>query len=212
MIFDLDGVLVDSSAFHQESWRLVGLERGFEMTDELFWRTFGMPNRQILPLLLSRELADQEVAELSERKEEAYRQLAAGRMQALPGSRELVRAVAEAGLRVALGSSTPMSNIRVVLDALGIREHFEQIVCSDDVTHGKPHPEVFLKAAGKLGVAPNRCAVIEDAVVGVEAAKAAGMRCIAVTTTHGAEKLRAADLVVPDLTHVSPQSIADLIG
>lgn len=211
VIFDLDGVLVDSSQFHRESWRVVGRERGFDMTDELFWRTFGMPNRQILPLLLHRELADEEIAELSERKEEVYRELAAGRMMALPGSTELVAAVADAGFRVALGSSTPMSNIRVVLDALCIREFFEQIVCSDDVTHGKPHPEVFLKAAAKLNVPPLRCVVIEDAVVGVKAAKAAGMQCLAVATTHPAEKLTEADMVVPDLTHVGPVTLARLI-
>jgi beta-phosphoglucomutase len=211
VIFDLDGVLVDSSAFHRESWRVVGRERGFEMTDELFWRTFGMPNRQILPMLLHRELSDDEIAELSERKEAVYRQLAAGRMQALPGSRELVNAVAEAGFRIALGSSTPMSNIKVVLDALGIRERFEQIVCSDDVTHGKPHPEVFLKAAAKLGVPPTQCVVIEDAVVGIEAAKAAGMRCLAVATTHPATKLQGADRVVSDLTHVTPGDLMAML-
>jgi beta-phosphoglucomutase len=210
VIFDLDGVLVDSSEFHRESWRVVGLERGFEMTDELFWRTFGMPNRQILPLLYGRALGDDEIAEVSERKEAAYRELAAGRMRALPGACELVRAVGPAGWRVALGSSTPMSNIRVVLGSLGIRDCFEQIVCSDDVINGKPHPEVFLKAASKLGVAPSRCVVIEDAVVGVQAALAAGMRCLAVTTTHPAEKLSAAHRVVTDLTHVGPDDLARL--
>lgn len=212
VIFDLDGVLVDSSLFHRESWRVVGRERGFEMTDELFWRTFGMPNRQILPLLFGRELPDDEVAELSERKEAVYRELAAGRMQPLPGATELVRAVAGAGFRVALGSSTPMSNIRVVLDALGIREYFEQIVCSDDVTHGKPHPEVFLKAAQRLGVEPNQCVVIEDAVVGVQAARAAGMRCLAVATTHPADKLHEADRVVLDLTYVTPETLAEMLA
>ncbi|NLH98958.1 MAG: HAD family phosphatase [Chthonomonadales bacterium] len=211
VIFDLDGVLVDSSLFHRESWRVVGKERGFEMTDELFWRTFGMPNRQILPLLLHRDLSEDEIAELSERKEAVYRELAAGKMQPLPGSTDLVRAVVDAGFRVALGSSTPMSNIRVVLDALGIRECFEQIVCSDDVTHGKPHPEVFLKAAQKLGVDPSRCVVIEDAVVGVQAAKAAGMRCLAVATTHPADKLQEADMVAPDLTHVTPGTLARML-
>ncbi len=203
VIFDLDGVLVDSSSFHRESWRLVGLERGFVMTDELFWRTFGMPNRQILPLLIGPDVSEADIAELSERKEEVYREVCAGRIRPLPGAVDLVRAVAADGLRIALGSSTPWSNIRVILDALGIRECFQQIVCSDDVTHGKPHPEVFLKAAAKLGLEPSRCVVIEDAVVGVQAAKAAGMHCLAVATTHAAEKLAEADRVVPDLTHVT---------
>lgn len=211
VIFDLDGVLVDSSLFHRESWRLVGRERGFEMTDELFWRTFGMPNRQILPMLLGHSLTEAEIAELSDRKEQAYRSLAAGKMQATPGAVDFVRSVQSAGFRIALGSSTPWSNIAVVLDTLGIRSAFEQIVCSDDVTHGKPHPEVFLKAAEKLGVEPVQCVVIEDAVVGVDAALAAGMACLAVTTTHPAEKLARAHRVVPDLTHVGPDDLAALI-
>jgi len=211
VIFDLDGVLVDSSRFHRESWRIVGEEKGFVMTDELFWRTFGMPNRYIIPLLLGRVPDEAELTEISERKEEVFRQLAAGRMQALPGSVELVKATAEDGFRVALGSSTPWSNIRVVLETLGIRSYFGHIVCVDDVTHGKPHPEVFLKAAQGIGLPPSRCVVIEDAVVGVEAAKAAGMRCLAVTTTHPAEKLALADQVVPDLTHVTPADLRALI-
>lgn len=211
VIFDLDGVLVDSSRFHRESWRIVGRERGFEMTDELFWRTFGMPNRQILPLLLQRDLSEEEMEELSEKKEEVYRQIAQGRMRPLPGAVELVRGVAADGFRVALGSSTPWSNIRVVLESLGILECFEQIVCSDDVLHGKPHPEVFLKAAEKLGLPPHRCVVIEDAVVGVQAAKAAGARCLAVATTHPEEKLREADRVVPDLKAVTPADLRTML-
>jgi len=97
------------------------------------------------------------------------------------------------------------------LETLGIRSYFGHIVCADDVTHGKPHPEVFLKAAQGIGLPPSRCVVIEDAVVGVEAAKAAGMRCLAVTTTHPAEKLALADQVVPDLTHVTPANLRALI-
>jgi beta-phosphoglucomutase family hydrolase len=211
VIFDLDGVLVDSSRLHRESWDVMGKEYGFEMTDELFWKTFGMPNRQILPLLLGRVPDEAEMQKLSDRKEEIYRHLARGRIRPLPGAVELVRAVAADGFRVALGSSTPWSNIDVVLEALGIRDCFEHIVCSDDVTHGKPHPEVFLKAADKLGLPPKKCVVIEDAVVGVQAAKAAGARCLAVTTTHPAEALSEADRVVPDLTVVMPADLRALL-
>lgn len=211
VIFDLDGVLVDSSRFHRESWHIVGEERGFVMTDELFWRTFGMPNRQILPLLLGRELDDEEIEELSERKEEVFRQLAHGRLQPLPGAVELVRAASKDGFRVALGSSTPWSNIQVVLDTLGIRDCFQQIVCSDDVTHGKPHPEVFLKAAERLELPPQRCVVVEDAVVGVQAARAAGACCLAVATTHPPEKLAGADRVVSDLTGITTNDLRSLL-
>lgn len=211
VIFDLDGVLIDSSQFHRESWRVVGYEFGFEMTDELFWRTFGMPNRRIIPLLLGRQPDDSELHTISERKEEVFRELARGHLQPLPGAVELVKSVAVAGFRIALGSSTPRSNIEVALDTLDIRPYFHHIVCSDDVSHGKPHPEVFLKAAAGLGLAPQRCVVIEDAVVGVQAARAAGARCVAVATTHAADKLKDADRVVADLREVTPEYLANLI-
>lgn len=211
VIFDLDGVLVDSSAFHRESWRIVGQERGFVMTDELFWRTFGMPNRQIIPMLLGRTPDEAELQEISERKEEVYRELARGRMRPLPGAVELVRDAARSGFRIALGSSTPRSNIEVVLEALGVRDCFPHIVCSDDVQHGKPHPEVFLKAAEKLGLPPTRCVVIEDAVVGVQAAKAAGACCLAVATTHPAHKLAEADRTVESLAVVTAEDLRRLV-
>jgi len=211
VIFDLDGVLVDSSAFHRESWRLVGRERGFEMSDEFFWRTFGMPNRQILPMLFGDELSEEAMLELSERKEEVFRSLAAGRIRALPGAIELVRAVTAERLPIALGSSTPRSNIEAILAALGIRSDFTQIVCADDVVEGKPHPEVFLKAAATLALPPQDCVVIEDAVVGVDAARAAGAACLAVATTHAADKLRHAHRVVPDLTHADTALLRSLI-
>ena len=211
VIFDLDGVLIDSSEFHWESWQVMGREDGFTMTAELFRRTFGMPNRAILPELYGRAMADAEITELSERKEAHFRTLAQGRLQALPGGVELAHALAAAGIPIAIGSSTPLSNIRVALESIGVERCFQQIVCADDVTKGKPDPEVFLKAAGELGAAPGVCVVIEDAVVGVAAAKAAGMRCLAVTTTHPAPALAAADRVVASLAGITPADLAALL-
>ncbi|MBI3946207.1 MAG: HAD family phosphatase [Armatimonadetes bacterium] len=212
VIFDLDGVLVDSSALHLESWRIVGAERGFTMTEALFRETFGMPNAQIFVRLFGHPLPEEEARELSERKEAVYRELAVGRLEALPGVVPLLRALRAEGFRLALGSSTPMSNIRVILDAIGVRECFDAVVCADDVTHGKPHPEVFLKAAERIGVPPECCVVVEDALVGVQAAKAAGMRCLAVTTTHPRERLQEADRVVDHLTEVTPADFRALLA
>ena len=212
VIFDLDGVLVDSSRLHWESWQRVGAERGFEMSEELFWETFGMPNSLIFERLFGKPLPPEEAQELSERKEEIYRKLAAGRLKPLPGAVELLGALKDAGFRIALGSSTPMSNIRVILDAVGVRPFFDAIVCADDVTRGKPDPEVFLKAAERLGLPPARCVVVEDAVVGIQAAKAAGARCLAITTTHPREKLSEADRVVDSLEEVSPADFDALLA
>ncbi|MDH7571729.1 MAG: HAD family phosphatase [Armatimonadota bacterium] len=212
VIFDLDGVLIDSSLLHLESWRIVGQERGFEMSEELFWRTFGMPNRQIFALLFGRPLPEEQADELSEYKESVYRKLAAGRLRPLPGAVELLHALRRDGFKVALGSSTPRSNVQVILDTIGIRHCFNAVVTGNDVTHGKPHPEVFLKAAERLQLPPARCVVVEDAVVGVDAARAAGMRCLAVTTTHPREKLAHADRVVDCLTEVSANDLRELLA
>lgn len=140
-----------------------------------------------------------------------YRELAAGRLQALPGVVPLLESLHAAGFRIALGSSTPWSNIRVVLKAIGVEQWFDAIVSGDDVTHGKPHPEVFLKAAEKIGVPPECCVVIEDAMVGIQAAKAAGMGCLAVATTHPREKLSEADRVVDTLAGLTAEDLAALL-
>ena len=212
VIFDMDGVLIDSSSFHRESWRLAGPEFGFEMTDAAFLATFGMPNRAVLAHVYGHELPADQVDVISDRKESLYRDLAEHDLRALPGAVDLVRALGAAGWGVALGSSTPMVNILFVLKIIGLEGAFEAIVSSGEVTIGKPHPEVFLKAAAGLGLEPGRCAVVEDAVVGVAAAKAAGMACLAVTTTHPAASLSAADRIVPSLTTVGPDDFRNLIS
>lgn len=211
VIFDLDGVLVNSSALHFQSWQIVGAERGFTMTEALFRETFGMPNPQIFVRLFGKPLPDEEARALSEHKEAVYRKLAAGRLRPLPGAIALLQALRADGFRLALGSSTPLSNIRVVLRAIGAEEYFHAIVCADDITHGKPHPEVFLKAAERIGVPPRRCVVVEDAVVGVQAAKAARMRCVAITTTHPRERLQEADRIIDCLTEISPEDFRALL-
>ncbi|MCC6729454.1 MAG: HAD family phosphatase [Chthonomonadales bacterium] len=212
VLFDLDGVLIDSSSFHRESWTKLGSEIGFQMTDAVFWETFGMPNRQIFPLLFGRALPEAEASALSERKEELFRALARGRLQALPGAIDLLRSLKESGFRLALGSSTPRSNVDVILETLGVACLFDGTVTADDVTHGKPNPEVFLTAAARVAVPPERCVVVEDAVVGVEAARAAGMRCLAVTTTHPAERLAAADRIVAGLAGLGPEDFEALLA
>lgn len=212
VLFDLDGVLIDSSSFHRESWTKLGSEIGFQMTDAVFWETFGMPNRQIFPLLFGHALPEAETSALSERKEELFRALARGRLRALPGAIDLLRSLKESGFRLALGSSTPRSNVDVILETLGVACLFDATVTADDVTHGKPNPEVFLAAAARVAVPPERCVVVEDAVVGVEAARAAGMRCLAVTTTHPAERLAAADRIVAGLAGLGPEDFEALLA
>ena len=213
VIFDLDGVLVETHAFHFEAWKRWGEEVGLahRITEEWFRSTFGRRNDTIIPTIWPTPLTPEEVERLSERKEALFREVARGRIRPLPGARELVQALHRAGFRLAVGTSTPPENLEMILESIQLTPYFPVRVTSADVQRGKPDPEVFLRAAEQLRVPPERCVVIEDAHVGVEAARRGGMRCIAVTTTHPAERLREADWVVTSLTEVTPERVAALL-
>ena len=198
VLWDLDGVLVDSAPFHFQAWHELMASLGRELSEADFRRTFGQRNDAILRDLLG-ELAPGEVEQLAARKEELFRQAARGNIAALPGSLALLRLLRERGLKLALVSSTPHANIDMVLRSLGVEEAFDVIVGEEDVTRGKPNPEGFLLAAKRLGVMPAECVVIEDAPAGVEAAKRGGMRCVGVCRDRPREALAKADLVVESL-------------
>jgi beta-phosphoglucomutase len=206
VIFDLDGVLIDSAEPHHQSWRLLAKELGQDVTAEQFAASFGRQNRDIIPMLFGPDLDDR-VGELSARKEELYRELVRGRLPAIPGGAELVGECRRAGLKLAIGSSTPRANIDLALDELGLADCFDVIVSDADVARGKPDPEVFLTAARRLGVPPRDCVVIEDAPSGVQAALAAGMKVVGLTTQHPPERLAQAHLVVDQLTGLSWETI-----
>ncbi len=210
-LFDLDGVLVDSSQFHYESWVRLGEEVGFVMTPEFFRRTFGQRNDAIIKQLVP-HATEEQIAQWGERKEALYREVARGRLQPLPGAVELLRGLKAAGFRCALASSTPRVNIAFAIEQLGLSDVFHAFVGAEDVTKGKPDPEVFLTAAQRIGVPPERCVVFEDAVAGVIAAKRAGMKCIAVTTTNPREALSEADLVVDSLAEVTVEQVLALLA
>jgi beta-phosphoglucomutase family hydrolase len=203
-IFDWDGVILDSSRQHEASWQLLARENGLPLPPDFFRRSFGMKNERIIPELLGWTRDPERVRQLGDRKEALYRELIRREgVQPLPGVRAWLETLRGAGIPCAVGSSTPRRNIDCVMDALGLRGFFRVIVAGEDVTRGKPHPEVFLRAAERLGVPPSRCVVFEDAHVGLEAARAAGMKVVGVATTHPPESLRAADRVVRRLDELS---------
>ncbi len=195
-IFDLDGVLVDSGACHRAAWRALLKELGAEPRDGEFWRmTIGRPVEEALPLLLGRRLSPQEIARYSKRKTALYHQLAEGRFQPVPGAITFARSLERENVPRALASSASARSVDVVLSSLGLTSQFPVVVTADDVDRGKPDPEVYLAAASRLGVAPQACVVFEDSLVGVEAARRAGMRPIGLTTAHTAAELKTAGAV-----------------
>jgi beta-phosphoglucomutase family hydrolase len=198
VIWDMDGVLVDTGEFHFRAWSQALPEYGIPFTRQLFRDTFGMNNAGILTVLLGRTPAPELLAEISDRKEQLFRQAVRGHVQPLPGVLTWLERLKAAGMRQAIASSAPPANIDALVDELGLCDYFDALVSGFDLP-GKPDPAVFLKAARRIGVPPERCVVVEDAVAGVEAARRAGMKCVAVTTTNPAHALKEADVVVEHL-------------
>ena len=183
VIFDLDGTLVDNLRFHVQAWVALARSLGVDAPVERFERDFnGWRNEEILPALLGRPVPPEELARLAEQKESHYRALYAPHLVPLRGARELLTRLRDAGVRLAVASAGPRANRAFVLDGLQLRPFFSHVVGAEDVTRGKPAPDLFLAAARVLGVEPAACVVFEDAVHGVHAARAAGMIAVGVST------------------------------
>jgi len=202
VIFDMDGVLVDSNALHFQAFRALAQQENVSITDEMLQRTFGMHNREIMPMLLQRALSPSENAALAHRKEALYRELAVTGLHPINGAMALLEHLQRRKIPLAVGSSGPGANVQLGLRVLKMEHFFGCVITGDDVQRGKPDPEIFLKAAAGLHVKPEECVVIEDAPAGVTAAKAAGMRVYAVTTSCGAAELNHAHRVVAHLSQL----------
>lgn len=213
-IFDWDGVIIDSSRCHEESWeRLAGEERR-PLPEGHFKKGFGRKNEVIIPEILGWTHDAQDIARLSLRKEELYRDVVRERgVEALPGSRTWLERLRDAGVPCVIGSSTHRANIELTLGGIGLAGLFQGIVSAGDVTQGKPNPEVFLKAAARIGRPPGKCVVFEDAFAGLQAARNGGMRCIAVASTNTAGALAGhADRIVHRLDEIEPAELAAWFG
>jgi len=211
VIFDLDGVLVDTSPYHKQAWFDLAAKLGCSITDEFFRRTFGMQNYQIIPMLVGRQLPSEEIEQLAEWKEARYRQLVGNKQILCQGVKPLLDELKETGFLLAIGTSTPRKNLDFILAQTAIRHYFDALVSGEDVRRGKPAPDTFLKAAEKLALPAHRAAVVEDAVAGIQAAKNAGMAVVAVTSTRTREELKEADIVVDSLTELKAEDFSRLI-
>jgi len=207
-VFDWDGVICDTGAMHKRSWELLAEEIGRDFTDAMFKESFGMRNVNIIPELWDWSHDPAEIQRLSDRKEFLFREiLRADKIEPLAGVRTFLEGLKSAGIPCVVGSSTVRENIACAVDVMGLRAYFTDFVCSEDVSRGKPHPDVFLTGAERIGVPAARCVVFEDAHVGIEAAKAAGMRVVALTTTHPRATLQDADKVLDRLDEITPDDL-----
>jgi len=212
VIWDMDGVIADTAPYHFRAWQDIFQKRGVNFTEDDFNRNFGQRNDTIIRNTLGNELSLNEIEIIAAEKEQNYRQRVKKNIRPLPGAIQLLRGLKKYDFVQALASSAPVENIQLVLHGLGIDSFFQAIVSGREVKEGKPSPQGFLLAAKRLGVKPQNCIVIEDAIAGVTAAKRGGMHCIAVTNTHSKANLKEADLIVDTLETIMASDLDNLLN
>jgi beta-phosphoglucomutase len=210
-IFDHDGVLVDSLESHTQAWLEMGRREGLNLSPQFIHETFGMTNPSIFRRLLGDSVDEYELRRYSDLKESYYRDVARGKIHLMDGVREVLDALTAHGVKLAIGSSGVLPNLELTVNECGLVGRFAAIASLEDITRGKPDPQVFLVAAKKAGCTPVRSVVFEDAPVGIQAAKAAGMYAVGVMTTHPAEALKeaGADEVVENLVGYNVDRLLD---
>lgn len=203
VIFDLDGTLIDNNYYHLLTWKkyLEKLEKDIS-PEEYNANINGRTNKNALEYIYQRKMTDEEAAPLALEKESMYREIYQPFIAPLPGLVDILEQFAERNIPMAIATSGIEVNINFMFSNIPIRAYFKYIVNSSHITKGKPDPEIYLKTSELLGVTPTNCLVFEDAVVGIESAKAAGMNVIAISTTHERTELKNADFVIDSYTEL----------
>jgi beta-phosphoglucomutase family hydrolase len=184
VIFDMDGTLADNMHYHHESWMIFFKRHGVNITAEEFGKKNHGTIEEMIRDIFGSHLSAQAVRELGHEKEKLYRDLYREHMKPLDGLYDFMDELKENNISIAMATMGNMDNINFILDGLQVRKYFDAVAGGDDVKHGKPHPEVFLKAAAKLNANPMYCIAFEDSFSGIKSAFAAGMKVAAVSTTH----------------------------
>ncbi|WP_187631999.1 HAD family hydrolase [Hymenobacter lutimineralis] len=212
LIFDMDGVIVDNTRYQARAFQLLFREHGLT-TDarRLLARLNGMPATTILQTVFRHPVPKKQLEEYASQREFLYRTLYWNHRQELPGLTTFLQAARAAGFKLALGTGSAPETIGYILDHLHLRPYFDVVVGKADVPEGKPHADTFVVAAQKLGIPPGQCVVIEDALLGEQAAYRAGMRCIGVSTTLKAKQFQAPLTVINDFTELTPKWVLALL-
>jgi beta-phosphoglucomutase len=213
VIFDMDGVIVDNCPYHFKAWKRFARNHGLTFDEASFKdRLFGRTNRIILEGLFGNPLPDGLAASLADEKEALYRKLYAGHVRPAPGLEALLESLRTHGAGIAVATAAPRINLDFALEGTGLGPCFDALVDVGMVPRGKPAPDLYLKAAELLGRRPETCAAVEDSYPGIASALAAGMKVVGVTTTHTAEELGRAHLVVKDFREITAEDFARLIS
>jgi beta-phosphoglucomutase len=210
VIFDMDGVIVDSNPYHKIALKQFCREHGYELSDEhLIKKIFGRTNREWITALLG-QLPEEKIIQYTDEKEALYRKLFNNDIKPLPGLIRFLDVLAANNIPVAIGTSAPLSNVDFTLSRTGTQKYFKTILHDSFVTHSKPHPEIYLKSAKALGLPNAKCIVIEDSLSGVAAGKAAGSPVIGITTTHTADELKDCEMTIGDFNSLTLQDLQRL--
>jgi len=213
LIFDMDGTIVDNMGVHSAVWLEILAEFGVTETQlEFQAATAGMTNPELLRLLVNPAMTDDDVVTIAQRKEARYRERYAPILAPLPGLLPLLRQARQAGLALAVATAANQANIDFVMNGLQIWDYFDAIVGADDVARGKPHPDLFLLAAERLGVPPAHCLVFEDAMTGIEAGRRAGMSVVGGATSHSTAELAAQPGVGQTISDFTQLQLGDLLA
>lgn len=213
VLFDVDGVLIDSYAAHLKTWQICCQRHGRECTEAQFAAGFGRTSREVIRDTWPNPPSDEDIKAFDEEKELLYRELIANDFPIMPGAIELIQALHRQGIPMAIGSSGPPKNVAVAIEHLKAKDIIRTVITGADVVRGKPHPDVFLKGAQGLGLDPAMCIVLEDAPPGIEAALAAGSKCLGIVSRgHTWDQLyRAHDRVMDDLRQVTPDLLRRIV-
>jgi HAD superfamily hydrolase (TIGR01509 family) len=213
-IFDMDGVMVDSNPFHLKKWADMLRHHKIEFDEpNLPKLILGQRNDICFRLFFGQHLTKQECRNLEEELEETFRNAFKAHAKPLPGLERLILACRDAGIPMAVASSAMLENVDFVVDALGYRDYFNYVVSGDEVACPKPDPEIYLKAAHNLGFKPEDCVAFEDSFVGIESAKGAGLKCVAIGSSFSVDELRqqsAADLAVAGFEELEVETLRGL--
>jgi beta-phosphoglucomutase family hydrolase len=211
VIFDLDGTLVDNNVYHIEAWKAFYDKIGKPFSLEEYTKNInGRINRDIFNYVFNSTLNPELIEEYSHEKEAMYRDLYKPHIKPIDGLVDFLEELEKAKVPKAIATSGLIPNINFMFEHVPIENYFFSVIDASQITHGKPHPEIFLKAAISVNAVPSNCVAFEDSVAGIRSAKAAGMKVIALTTTHTAEDLKEADLIIKDYTEISLTKLHEL--
>ena len=211
-IFDLDGTLLDNNEVHLKAWKKYLQESGIELSDEEYKEKIsGRTNLDAVQQIYKKEMPEEEASKYYLEKEKIYRKMYEPEIAGIAGLEEFLKELKEHGVTMAIATSGIQVNIDFMFDHVPIKHYFKEVINSADIDKGKPDPEIFLKTAGVLKIAPENCIVFEDSISGVAAGKAAGMKVVALTTTHTPDELENADLVIKDYTELTYERLKSII-